>query len=163
MKLLNKLLIPKYINIIISIVFIYILTFHFLLPIKDKLTKQTIGQEIIDFYFDESAKQNVTKDVVNYCSYEESKYDKIWCVHNFVYNHFEYNESFNVILPDKIIKTSGDCKSWTNFYVTTLTLLNITTETISLPNHIYLVAYADDFYCNLDQTQIDCYFQKVEE
>ena len=97
--------------------------------------------------------------IADYCSLHTTDFKKIDCVHNFVVKsgRFNYsNESRLVVDPDVLLSKGGDCKSWTVFYDSIYQLLGFDTSYVFTDSHVYLNVYGDDFYCNVDQTEMNC-------
>src|SRR6056297_960644 len=108
---------------------------------KDNLTKENVLNGIINEKVIEGYSDNITLIISNYCNLYKEKELKIKCVNNFVKNsgRFEYNITKKVYTPDELLKKAGDCKSWTVFYRSIFSKLNIKNKLISTDNHIYLV------------------------
>jgi hypothetical protein len=104
------------------------------------------------------------KVVVDYCNYHNSSEDKVWCVNRFVNDNFDYMITKGVINPDDLIENGGDCKSWSNFYITTLRQMGVvvTQDYVSVSKHTFVIADTDTGYCVIDQRSIDCNYLKRE-
>lgn len=113
-----------------------------------------------DVLSENMVKQSINDDIVvsvtNYCKYNEGDIDKIYCVNSFVREVFIYNDTDYFVLPDDIIINGGDCKDWTNFYRTVFEAMDIKTKQVFLDTHTYIVAYSDEYYCNIDQEIVSC-------
>lgn len=114
-----------------------------------------------NYYLVKSMNDNVTVDVASFCNYKQTDMERIYCVNEFVADNFNYSRK-GLVYGSELIDSGGDCKSWTNFYNSVLFLMNISTQVIYLDNHTYVVAYSNDYYCNLDQQNIDCVIFNTE-
>lgn len=103
-----------------------------------------------------SVNDDIVQHVAGYCQNKDDDMEKIYCVNSFVKDVFIYNESKELVLPDELVERGGDCKHWTNFYRAVFMELNIKTEQVFLDTHTFLIAYNDEYYCNLDQMIVNC-------
>jgi len=111
-------------------------------------------------------KQDNTKIIGDYCLLYKNNLSRVRCVHNFVVDSelFNYTKTKYVVLADELIQNGGDCKSWTVFYKAIFNYMGIDSNYIHTDSHVYLNAFDDTFYCNIDQKQIECtMFNKDED
>jgi len=119
--------------------------------------------KIIDSHYEDKAienmEQNITKTVGDYCLLFEDNMTRVKCARSFVINSkkFNYTITDKIILSDELIENGGDCKSWTTFYKGLFNYMNIKSNLIHTDGHVYLNAFDDTFYCNVDQQSIDCH------
>lgn len=110
------------------------------------------------YSYQTSKNDDVVKVVVDYCNYQNSSEDKVWCVNRFVNDNFDYMVTKQVINPDDLIKNGGDCKSWTNFYIVTLKQMGVSIrqDYESVDKHTFAIADIENGYCIIDQRSVDC-------
>lgn len=116
---------------------------------------QLVGQ--VMYY--KSSNDNVTQSIVGYCKYQKTDEDKIYCVNRFVLDNWNYNVTTNVLTPDELIKNKGgDCKSWSNLYMTTLKQMGVKVrqDFHSVSKHTFVIADTDKGYCVIDQRSVNC-------
>ena len=108
----------------------------------------------------ENLKENITKKLGDFCNFYDTNESKIRCVNKFVINSnvFKYKRTNGFVGADNLLKNGGDCKSWTTFYKGVFNYMGIHSNIIKTNNHVYLNAYDDTFYCNIDQKSIQCIY-----
>lgn len=116
---------------------------------------------IASLYFQEIGKNDdVVQVVVDYCNYEKTNLSKVHCVNDFARDNIDYMLTQNIIQPDDLVGGSGDCKSWSNFYLVTLNQMGVRTTPNfdSVDTHTFAIADIGNGYCILDQGNVDCNF-----
>lgn len=93
--------------------------------------------------------------LVDFCN-SSNEMEVIRCVNSYVIHNFNYKSSKRIIFPDELLNNGGDCKSWSLFYNAAFTKLGISTQFVELKSHVYLVAYNESYYCNVDQEDLKC-------
>ncbi len=103
--------------------------------------------------------------VIDKCEEKETNLSKVNCVNEFMAQHFKYGEKRNLIgdSPSHMFSNTGNCKESSFFYELVLNKLGIETKLVFLNNHVYTIAYSDNFYCNLDQEYMNCATIEVKE
>ena len=137
---------------ILSIIAIIFIVFCIIIK-NDENNNVNFNQEV-----KEGLNDNIVIKISDFCSTYKTNIGKITCVHNFVKNsgYFNYTKLKEIRTPDILINSSGDCKSWDVFYRTILTKMNIKNRDIFSDNHVFTLAYNNDFYCIIDQTSLSC-------
>lgn len=144
----------------ITVVFMFIMIFGMLVGPYNVFKEYTYYQ---------TKDADVVQSVVQFCKYQDGDHNKIYCVNEFVNEHFNYLLTQKIINPDDLIENGGDCKSWSNFYITTLRQLGISVnqDFSSVDRHTFVIADTDDGYCVIDQRNVDCnylgYGETVDE
>ena len=112
-----------------------------------------------------AATNNVTQTVSKFCSWKNNDIDSVKCVYNFIIdnNLFNYTVTHDIIMPDNLLKTGGDCKSWSVFYMSIFNQMGYKSKSIHTDGHVYINVYNENFYCNVDQININCYNLKSVE
>jgi hypothetical protein len=98
--------------------------------------------------------------VVNYLELECSNEDVLKeasCVNNYVKENFNYTVRPDILSPEELVKSGGDCKSWSSFYDYTMSELGWKTQFVFIDGHVFITAQKNEYYCNMDQENINCY------
>ncbi len=166
-KIRNRYIFRPMIEIIITLLLLlFVISFIYLiaLPANKLVSTDTMENLRYDNFLKESMEDEIIYVVSAYCSYEPTKFQQIHCVHEFVSMVHNFNKTgFKIVSPDELVNSSGDCKSYTNFYRAVLDTMNISNKIINLPNHVHVLAYGDRYYCNLDQYEIHCQRLRAEQ
>ena len=143
---------------IITIILIVILFFTAIISSATYLNTNPLAST--EKYYNDISKENTylepTKAVYNYCKNKDSNLLKVYCVNDYVQDIYYYNTTNKTKNINQILISGGDCKAYSAFYKSVLDMLCIKNKFIFTDNHIFIIAYDNDFYCNLDMHTINC-------
>ena len=113
---------------------------------------------------DETQEGDLTFEISRFCNYFGSDISKVQCVGVFIENTniLKYKRTNTTLMPSDFVENGGDCKSWTVFYRTIFTLMNISSKDIVTNKHVFALAYGNNFYCAFDQYDTECHYLRGE-
>jgi hypothetical protein len=121
--------------------------------------KEMFQENYINMKVSDNKNNDLLNSISDVCGLYDSSKQKVECVLLIVQTTkiFSYNLTEGFVDAELLIDSGGDCKSWTTFYMATFELMNLSTKSITIENHMYLTVYDDTFYCTVDQLNYDCH------
>lgn len=105
-----------------------------------------IGSEFkYNFYANKDLNDSFVNKVVDRCYDKYTEKQKINCVWSYVSDNFEYElrDNYWVKSPEEVVNSNGMCIDALRIYKSIFKQLHIKTRVVSLPNHIFLIAYTN--------------------
>jgi len=107
---------------------------------------------------------NGFKNYNPYCYLNNTEIYKVYCVNeifSLFYKYNKHNGSFNS--PSKTIIDGGVCRDAAIFYCSIFKKMDINCRIDTIDNyHGYNIVWSNDYYCKIDQEEIDCKIFKNE-
>lgn len=143
--------------VIMSLLILYIILNTYIITYfmveNELVTKELLHKTTVKNY-----NNSLTQTIGDYCGLNEYSIDKVNCVHSYVFDsgEFRYNATDDIIVADELMNRGGDCKSWSVFYQAIFNYMGIQSDLITIEKHVYVNVYDENFYCNVDQLNINC-------